>query len=265
MGSGKGVRLLSLSSGSNGNCYYFEGSGGAFLVDAGVSLKALKAALQTYGIPFEKIGAVLVTHDHSDHIRNLGSYCKKLRIPVWVHSRIRHSTPMGWMTGLWLDPVARILPSEGPARILPGITARPFDIPHDATHTVGYTLEIDGTRIVIMTDVGAMTPEALAYAKEASTVIVEANYDVDMLAAGPYPPELQARIRGGHGHLSNDECAAAVRGFLHEGLRNVFLCHLSAHNNTPEKALEAVGGALGESGVRLVALPRTEPSAMFEL
>ena len=261
----KGVRMLSLSSGSNGNCYYFEGSGGAFLVDAGVSLRALKAALQTYGVPLERIGAVLVTHDHSDHIRNLGSFCKKLRIPVWVHPRIRHSTPMGWMTGQWLDPVARLLPEDGAADILPGISARPFDVPHDATHTVGYALEIDGQRIVIMTDVGAMTMEALAYAKEASTVIVEANYDVAMLASGPYPPELQARIRGGHGHLSNDECAAAVKEFAHEGLRNLFLCHLSAHNNTPEKALEAVSEALGESDVRLVALPRTEPSAMFEL
>lgn len=257
--------MLSLSSGSNGNCYYFEGSGGAFLVDAGVSLRALKAALQTYGITLERIGAVLVTHDHSDHIRNLGSFCKKLRIPVWVHPRIRHSTPMDWMTGQWLDPVARLLPEDGAADILPGISARPFDVPHDATHTVGYALEIDGQRIVIMTDVGAMTMEALAYAKEASTVIVEANYDVAMLASGPYPPELQARIRGGHGHLSNDECAAAVKEFAHEGLRNLFLCHLSAHNNTPEKALEAVSEALGESDVRLVALPRTEPSAMFEL
>ena len=110
-----------------------------------------------------------------------------------------------------------------------------------------------------------MTPEALAYAREASTVIVEANYDVEMLASGPYPPELQARIRGGHGHLSNDECAAAVKEFSHNGLRSLFLCHLSAHNNTPEKALEAVGAALGGSEVRLVALPRTEPSALFEL
>ena len=257
--------MLSLSSGSNGNCYYFEGSGGAFLVDAGVSLRSLKAALQTYGIPLEHIGAVLVTHDHSDHIRNLGSFCKKLRIPVWVHPRIRHSTPMGWMTGQWLDPVARLLPENAAADILPGVTARFFDVPHDATHTVGYALEIDGRKIVIMTDIGAMTLEALAYAKEASTVIVEANYDVAMLASGPYPPELQARIRGGHGHLSNDECAAAVKEFAHEGLKNLFLCHLSAHNNTPEKALEAVGQALEDPDVRLLALPRTEPSAMFEL
>ena len=265
MQASKAVRMMSLSSGSNGNCYWFEGSGGSFLVDAGVSLRSLKAALQTYGIPLEKIGAVLVTHDHSDHIRDLGSFCKKLRIPVWVHPRIRHSTPMGWMTGQWLDPVARLLPAEGAAEILPGIRARSFDVPHDATHTVGYALQIDERKIVIMTDIGAMTPEALACAREASTVIVEANYDVQMLAAGPYPPELQARIRGGHGHLSNDECAAAVKEFMHDGLRNIFLCHLSAHNNTPEKALEAVGRVLGDAEIRLVALPRTEPSAMFEL
>ena len=257
---------MSLSSGSNGNCYWLEGRDGGILIDAGVSLRSLKAGLQMYGIPFERIRAVLVTHDHSDHIRFLGSFCKRLRVPVWMTATLRYSTPMGWMTGPWLAPVVRILPDKGPAEIVPGsVFATPFEVPHDATQTVGYGIEIDGERVVIMTDIGAMTTEALGLASKASTVIVEANYDPEMLRHGPYPPELQARIRGGHGHLSNPECAEAVRQFMHEGLRNVFLCHLSAHNNSPEKALETVGKALEGSGVRLIALPRTEASAVFEL
>ena len=260
------VRFMSLSSGSNGNCYWLEWSGGGILIDAGVSLRALKTGLQTYGIATERIRAVLVTHDHADHIRNLGSYCKKLLCPIWMTETLRNSTQVGWMTGRFLAPVVRILPEEGSAEIVPGaVYATPFIVPHDATQTVGYSLSIDGCRIVIMTDIGAMTPEALSYASQASTVIVEANYDLEMLLWGPYPKVLQDRIRGGHGHLSNKECAQAVGQFLHEGLRNVFLCHLSAHNNTPEKAVEEVGRVLAGTAVRLVALPRTDCSPMFEL
>lgn len=257
---------MSLSSGSNGNCYWLEGSRGGILIDAGVSLRALKTGLQAHGIPMERIKAVIVTHDHSDHIRNLGSYCKKLLVPVWVTETLRHSTPMGWMTGPWLSPVVHILQPGIQTEILPGsISVSAFEVPHDATQTLGYAIDIDGYKLVIMTDIGQMTPEALAFAGKASTVIIEANYDPVMLANGPYPPDLQARIRGGYGHLANFECAEAVKTFRHEGLANVFLCHLSAHNNTPETALDTVRPALEGSGVRLVALPRTEPSPMFEL
>ena len=260
------VRFMSFSSGSSGNCYCFEYSGGAVLVDAGVSIRHLKAGLQTYGISPERIRGVLITHDHADHIRNLGSFCKKLRIPVWMTSELRASAPVGWMTGPFLDPVVRILPASGAAQIIPSeVSATPFIVPHDATQTVGYLIDILGHRIVIMTDIGAMTEEASEFARKASTVIVEANYDLQMLLEGPYPKALQDRIRSGHGHLSNSECAEAVAGFMHEGLRNVFLCHLSAHNNTPEKALAEVGKVLGGSGVRLTALPRTECSPLFEL
>ena len=260
------IRFMSLSSGSNGNCYWLEGRFGGILIDAGVSIRSLREGLQTYNIPLENIRAVLVTHDHSDHIRNLGSFCKKLRVPVWMTETLRNSTPMGWMTGRWLAPVVRILQEGSPAEVVPGgVRATAFIVPHDATQTVGYSIEIEGERIVIMTDIGAMTDEALDFAEKASTVIVEANYDPEMLRLGPYPAVLQARIRGGCGHLSNPECAEAVQNFMHEGLRNVFLCHLSAHNNTPEKALDAVSEVLEGSGVRLVALPRIEPSPMFEL
>ena len=260
------VRFMSLSSGSNGNCYWLEAGDGGILIDAGVSIRQLRTAFQTYGIPLDSIKGILVTHDHSDHIRNLGSFCKKLRKPVWMTATLSKSAPVGWMTGAYLSPVLKLLPERGPAEIIPGsISATPFTVPHDATQTVGYAIEAAGERIVIMTDIGAMTAEALEYAAKASTVIIEANYDLEMLLGGPYPKILQDRIRGGHGHLSNAECAEAVGSFLHEGLRNVFLCHLSAHNNTPEKAVEAVRTVLEGSGARLAALPRTDASPMFEL
>ena len=116
-----------------------------------------------------------------------------------------------------------------------------------------------------MTDAGAVTDGALGYCGQSSTVVIESNYDLDMLRSGPYPPELQDRICGGHGHLSNAECADAIADFLHPELRNVFLCHLSEHNNTPAKALETSSQVLRNSSVRLVALPRQSASPLFIL
>ena len=121
-----------------------------------------------------------------------------------------------------------------------------------------------------MTDIGRMTEEAVLYSSEADTVVIEANYDMDMLIAGPYTHELKMRICQGHGHLSNDECAAAIRRFWHPGLKNIFLCHLSEHNNTPELAYNAAKSALisagvGDGVVNLRALPRQTPSPMFML
>ena len=170
------------------------------------------------------------------------------------------------MTGEYLGPVVKNLNDEGWSEIVPGrIRARHFIVPHDATQTVGYCIDLEGYIFVIMTDIGRMTDEALGYASQASTVVIEANYDLNMLRSGPYPIDLQNRICGGHGHLSNAECADAIRDFVHPGLENIFLCHLSEHNNTPRKATEACEPAIEGTGIRLLALPRQSASPMFIL
>jgi phosphoribosyl 1,2-cyclic phosphodiesterase len=147
---------------------------------------------------------------------------------------------------------------------------RYFVVPHDATQTVGYVIEADGRRFVIMTDVGRMTDEAVEFARKAETVVVESNYDMDMLMGGPYTYELKMRIVQGCGHLSNDECASAIRRFWHTGLRNIFLCHLSENNNTHDLAYRCSADALRQIGapagsVSLRCLPRQYPSQMFML
>lgn len=269
------VKFMSLSSGSCGNCYFLgifgEGADGGsgrceagILVDAGVSPRRLKKLLQAEGLCFEDFSAMLVTHDHLDHIRSLGSYCKYLRIPVWSTPTLIKALSRHFMTGTWLGSVKREL-GEGWNEIVPGrIRARFFEVPHDATQTVGYAIMLDDYKFVIMTDVGAVPKEALDFARQAGTVVIESNYDLTMLRNGPYPKELQDRICQGHGHLSNEECAAAIADFRHDGLKNVFLCHLSEHNNTPELALCASGPSVPE-GVRLEALPRQTPSTLFDL
>ena len=151
-----------------------------------------------------------------------------------------------FITGEYYGPCRAPL-APGWNELVPGrIRAQYFEVPHDASFTYGYALMLDDYKFVIMTDIGRMVPQALAFAQQADTVVIESNYDLEMLRHGPYPKVLQDRICGGHGHLSNAECAEAIRDFLHPGLRNIFLCHLSEHNNTPQLAFQASSDVLRE-------------------
>ena len=265
------MRFMSLSSGSCGNCYYLEnendGVRNAVLIDAGVSLRRLKQILMRNGLDENSFSAILVTHDPMDHIRSLASYCKRLSKPVYATAEL-HSALAGHSFGApWLGRCARTL-AKGEWNEVAGFRVRYFEVPHDATQTVGYYIRSNEHKFVIMTDLGRITEEALAFASEADTVVMESNYDMDMLMGGPYPHELKMRICQGHGHLSNDECADAVRRIWHPGLKNLFLCHLSEHNNTPDLAWSAARAALDEAGagnLNLRALPRQIPSPIINL
>ena len=263
------VRLRSLSSGSCGNSYYQGTGSGGILIDAGVSLRRLKKVLQEYDLTTDSFSAVLVTHDHLDHIRHLGSFCKRLSKPVYTTKTIHDALARHTFTAPTIGPCRRIL-SEGEWNEVAGMNVRYFVVPHDATQTVGYAIEADGHRFVIMTDVGRMTDEAVEFARNADSVVVESNYDIDMLMSGPYTYELKMRIVQGCGHLSNDECASAIRRFWHKGLKNIFLCHLSENNNTHDLAYKCSSEALADLGVEkgtvaLRCLPRQYPSQMFTL
>lgn len=263
------IKFMSLSSGSCGNCYYLGTESGAIIIDAGVSLRRLKKVLMEYNLDYDSFSAVLVTHDHLDHIRHLGSFCKRLNKPVYTSAVIHGALSRHTFTAPTIAPCRRVLP-EGEWTEIAGMKVRYFVVPHDATQTVGYSIEADGRKFVIMTDVGRMTDEAVAFAREADTVVVESNYDMDMLMSGPYTYELKMRIVQGCGHLSNDECASAIRSFWHPGLKNIFLCHLSENNNTHELAYQCSLEALQSLGVQkgtvaLRCLPRQIPSQMFTL
>ncbi len=260
---------MSLSSGSCGNCYYLGTEKGAVLIDAGVSLRRLKKVLQEYDLTVDSFSAVLVTHDHLDHIRHLGSFCKRLSKPVYTTKTIHDALARHTFTAPTIGPCRKVL-EEGVWNDIAGMKVRYFVVPHDATQTVGYAIEIEDHKFVIMTDIGRMTDEAVEFARQADTVVVESNYDMDMLMGGPYTYELKMRIVQGCGHLSNDECAGAIKRFWHPELRNIFLCHLSENNNTHDLAYRCSLNALQELGVArgtvaLRCLPRQYPSQMFVL
>ena len=274
------IKFKSLSSGSCGNCYFLaieeeDGTLIPILIDAGVSPRRLKKELLSEGIDSSTIMGILVTHDHNDHIRSLGSYCKHLKKPVWTTGTLHNALARYYLTKDHILPVRKEM-AEGWNEIVPGrIKARYFEVPHDATQTVGYAIMLDDYKFVIMTDLGRITKEAMDFARQADTVVIEANYDLEMLRTGPYPVDLQDRICMGHGHLSNLECGEAIREFAHDAMNYIFLCHLSEHNNTPALALEAAkkgysealetGERLSEDKIRIIALPRESASPLFSL
>lgn len=265
------TRFLSFTSGSCGNCYFLGTERSGILIDAGVSLRKMKKVLEAEGLDYEAVDAVLITHDHLDHIRHLGSYCNRLSRPVYTTPRLHAALAVHTFTAGRITACRRDLDPVGWTAVTDGIEVRPFEVPHDATQTLGYAVRLaDGHRFVLMTDMGRMTDEALRYARSADTVVIESNFDIAMLLSGGYPYELKMRICQGSGHLGNDACADAVRAFYHPGLRNLFLCHLSQHNNTPQLALEAAAEALRDVGaaegtVRLRVLPRQVPTPMILL
>ena len=269
------IKFKSFSSGSCGNCYYLgvteEGAcPTGILIDAGVSLRRVKKELAAEGMDPDHFQSILITHDHYDHVRALGSYCKYLHKPVYATDVLHRALSRNIFTKDYIAGCRKVL-QGGWTEVVPGqIHARYFIVPHDATQTVGYSIDFINYnfKFVIITDSGRITPEALEYARDANAVVIESNYDSYMLEHGPYPKPLKDRIRDGQGHTSNSECAQAISSFVHPGLKNVFLCHLSENNNTPEAAHKSARKALDDAGrqdVRLVTLPRQLPSRLFKL
>lgn len=263
------IRFMSFSSGSCGNCYFLGTDSCGVLIDAGVSLRRLKKTLQENGLDFDSFSAVLVTHDHLDHIRHLGSFCKKLSKPVYTSAQIHSALARHTFTADHIASCRKVL-LEGEWNEVAGMQVRYFVVPHDATQTVGYAIRLEGRTFVIMTDIGRMTDEAVEFARSADTVVLESNYDMDMLLSGPYTHELKMRIVQGCGHLSNDECASAIKRFHHPDLKNIFLCHLSENNNTRDLAFNCSLAVLNELGLKkgdisLRCLPRHYPSPLFHL
>lgn len=265
MSNNRSVKFFSLSSGSCGNCYFLsleeEGQHVAgVVIDAGVSLRKMKKELAARGYSLDSFSAILVTHDHMDHIRHLGSYCKHLQKPVFATPVLHRALAGHSFTRDWIVGCCKELSADGWNTIVPDkIFAKYFVVPHDATQTVGYALWLGDYKFVIMTDIGEMTSEAIAFAGNADTVVIESNYDMGMLLTGSYTYELKMRICKGCGHLCNDKCAEAIKQFCNPGLKHIFLCHLSENNNTPELAYRASGAALESMGYT----PSYERSGVF--
>lgn len=264
------TKFLSLSSGSNGNCYYLGNEKTALLIDMGIGGRTIKKRLAENGISLESVEMVLVTHDHIDHIKYLGSVASKLSVPVFATAKLTAALENHVCTKGYLSGCMRVMKKETFVEHR-GVKFASFEVPHDATETVGYYIDFFGDKFVFMTDLGAVPNYAIDYCRLADHIILESNYDLDMLLQGSYTPELKRRIMEGHGHLSNEQCSDALKSIYNPKLKSIFLCHLSENNNTPERAYKSSADALSSikvkigEDVKLYCLPRRECSPLFEL
>ena len=263
------VRFISLASGSSGNCYYLGTENYGILIDAGIAARTIRKVLKEHGIGMETIRAVFVTHDHADHIKALGGLGEKLNIPIYTTARIHEGIGRSYCMTEKLHTSARFLEKQTPMQ-LEDFRIESFEVPHDGIDNVGYFITAGDKNFAFLTDLGEITPVAAEYICRANYLVLEANYDDEMLQMGPYPPYLKERIKGRTGHLSNAVAAQFLADHFTDRLRYVWLCHLSKDNNHPELAYKTVELKLHDRGIvvgrdlQLCALKRTTPSELYE-
>ncbi len=256
-------RFTTLYSGSSGNCGVIEEAGRYVLVDMGGSCRATTRALLGLGLDIEGLAGILVTHEHSDHVKGLEVFLRKNPAPVLATAAT--------LDALWYGELvpesAELVEAEGRQTDLGGFLVEAFPTSHDAAGCCGFRVVTpSGAVMAIATDLGKMTAEVFTRLEGAALVALEANYDPWMLAHGSYPPALKTRIASTRGHLANPDAAAAVAQLVAAGCRRVALCHLSEENNLPEKVHEALDAAFASSGLRrpedcvLQVARRYEPS-----
>lgn len=262
-------KFFSLGSGSSGNCYYLGCSDHGILIDAGIGIRTIKKSLREYGISFDKIAGILVTHNHADHIKTIGCLGEKYNIPIYTTQAVHKGIEQSRYVEADLQISRRIIQKEEPFSINSfKITA--FAVPHDSIENIGYHIDIEGQIFVLVTDIGHFTDTITKYAKLANHLVIETNYDEEMLQNGRYPYHLKQRITSGLGHISNRLSAEFIANIYHKNLKNIWLCHLSQDNNHPEIAYKAVEKALLDKGimagrdVKLEALNRHKVSGLRE-
>jgi len=264
------LKFLSLSSGSSGNCYYVGTDDYGILLDAGINIRSLRKALKENGIELEQIMATFITHEHADHIRSVGKLGEKYGIPIYATETIHAGIDNSLQVNKRLYTSRRIIEKEV-AVYIKELKVTAFDVPHDTNECVGYLVSYNRQKLVLATDVGHINEKVGEYIRLANHLIVEANYDREMLLQGKYPPFLKKRISNGNGHLCNSETAEFLAANFNFHLKNIWLCHLSKDNNHPDLACKTVETAMQQYGIRigrdvnLVALKRNTPSEMFIL
>ena len=244
------MEFYTIASSSAGNAALVCHEDTHILIDAGVSCRRITQSLAALDLTLEDIDAILITHEHIDHVRALGTLQKKCAVPLYASRG----------TAAALDyPAERVHAfTPGDALTVGSLRALPFRTSHDARESVGYRIESGDGALAVLTDNACITDEAHDLALGADTLLLEANHDVEMLTTGPYPYPLKRRILGEYGHLSNEAAAEFAVECVRAGTSDILLAHLSGENNTPSLAEYAVGRALQARGlsVRLAAAPR---------
>ncbi len=242
---GAALSFCLLASGSRGNALYVTDGETAVLFDAGLSGAEIERRMAASGLDPLLLDAIVVSHEHSDHIQGVGVLSRRFNLPVYI-------SPETEKAAYRLGHVRTIRHFRcGTAFDLARLRIHPFSIAHDAGDPAGFTVSRGGLKLGIATDMGVATAMVRGHLAGCSALVLEANHDPQMLIDGPYPWPLKQRIQGRTGHLSNADAMTLLKELAHDRLREVVLAHLSETNNTPEKALATVGPALDGHGARL--------------
>jgi len=224
-----------LASGSKGNSILIRTQSTKILLDAGLSGKKITNFIQSIKLDAHKLNGVVVSHEHSDHIRGAGIICRKLNIPLYI-TKATYNVCKERLGNL---PIGAIHFENGSSFVIGDIEIRAFQSSHDVADGSNFTLKKvgdDTRKLAIATDLGFSSNLMITQLKDSTSIILESNHDVNMLIAGSYPPHLKQRIKGKQGHLSNEQAVNVIKKVYHPRLRNIILAHLSEENNIPIKA-----------------------------
>ncbi len=239
------LAVCTLASGSKGNATYISDGETSILIDAGLSGIELQRRLASRDLCPENLDAIIVTHEHSDHVRGVGILSRRYKLPVYINPKTHQASPR-------IGKLHETRPFEcGTTFHVNKMAIHPFAISHDAENPAGFTIGQNGTTVGIATDLGIATAMVRQHLKRCALLILEANHDLTMLETGPYPWPLKQRIRGRTGHLSNPDSKKLLKELQHKGLRHVILGHLSEINNTPQKAFDEVSRAITRCNAEL--------------
>lgn len=259
--------LTTLASGSSGNCLLLSDGVTHLLLDAGISARRIVHSLRSLGLEASDLAGVLVTHEHTDHIAGLQTLTKQYALPVYA------SYGTGRQLCYRIAAMEDVLRPFDPGDVFAvgSLEVSSFATPHDTPASVGFTVSDGRRRAAVVTDLGVVTEEVRRRVDGCHLLVVETNHEPEWVTSGPYPPFLKARILSDHGHLSNMAGAALACAAVSKNARTVVLAHLSAENNTPEKALDTVCACLLEMGARsgrdvaVAVAPRSEPGGRYEV
>lgn len=258
------------ASGSSGNCYYLGTHQSGILIDAGISARTIQKDLREMGLDYANIVGVLITHDHADHIRAVGTLGEKVHLPIYSTRRIHDGINRNYGVQLKLRTSQRYF-EKGETWELNGMQICTFEVSHDSTECIGYVIDYEGQRFMIATDCGEPNEIMCSYLHTANHIVIEANHDEQMLLNGAYPTYLKERILSPRGHQSNATCARLLAENYHTEMRNVFLCHLSNENNDPKVAMRTISETLLDAGIVagedlfITPLERMTPSPIYTL
>jgi len=254
------MRFCVLGSGSKGNCTYISSGSTALLIDAGFSGIEVERRLTDVGVDIAEISAILVTHEHSDHVRGVAVLSRRFQLPVFVNQATRSAA------GKYLEKLFKVVSfSTGDSFGCGDLHIHPFSISHDCQDPVGYTVSDGGATVGYCTDTGVLSKLIRYRLSSCDGLVLECNHDLDMLRDGPYPLALQQRVRSVSGHLANPQALEFLKDLAGNGLQQVVLAHISEANNSPERILETVAGPLATCSFQIAIASQDRPGEIFEL